>query len=172
MRLFIAIEPDDSARTRIAELRDTLRSRSQRGRFTRSENIHLTLAFLGECDNAKTEKVKMIMDSLEFERFRVSMDRIGRFRRDGGDIWWVGIAENRTLTDLRNALVSGLKKEGIDIDERFDAHITIGREIRTDERPHNTEEIRSVVSSLCLMRSDRIDNVLRYTAIYKKEAES
>jgi len=172
MRLFIAIEPDDGARTRITELRDTLRSRSERGRFTRTENIHLTLAFLGECDPEKTEKVKIIMDSLRFERFFLLIDRIGKFRRDGGDIWWVGISENGTLTDIRSALAKGLTDAGIDIDERFDAHMTIGREIRTDERPRATEGITSVVNSLCLMRSDRIDGVLKYTEIYKKEARS
>ena len=170
MRLFIAIGPDDSARTRIAELRDTLKSRSERGRFTRSENIHLTLAFLGECDTVRTEKIKGIMNSLRFEQFRLLIDRIGRFRRDGGDIWWVGISENETLNSIRNALVSGLVNAGIDIDERFDAHMTIGREVRTDERPRMTEEITSAVNSILLMKSERIDGVLTYTEIHRTEA--
>ena len=100
------------------------------------------------------------------------MDRIGRFRRDGGDIWWVGISENGTLKDLRSALVKGLTDAGIGIDERFDAHITIGREIRTNERPRATEEITSAVNSLCLMRSEQINGVLTYTAIHRKEAHT
>jgi 2'-5' RNA ligase len=149
-----------------------LKSRSERGRFTRSENIHLTLAFLGDCDDARVEKIKSIMDSIRFERFSLLMDRIGRFRRDGGDIWWVGISENETFNSIRNALVSGLVNAGIDIDERFDAHMTIGREVHTDERPHTTEEITSAVNSILLMKSERIDGVLTYTEIHRTEAHS
>jgi len=172
MRLFIAINLDDDARIRLVALRDALRSRSTKGRFTRSENIHLTLAFLGECNSERTEKIKSAMDALQFERFDMTADRIGRFRRDGGDIWWAGITDNETLTNIRSALVKGLNAAGIEIDERFDAHITIGREVRTDERPHEVEPFASTVSSVDLMRSERIGGELKYTPIYTKGART
>ena len=171
MRLFIAINPDDETRRRLVALLDALRSRSSRGRFTIPENIHLTLAFLGECDPSKTEKIKNAMGSVQFTQFSMSVDRIGRFRRDGGDIWWAGIAENGKLTEIRGALVKELAAEGIGVDERFEAHMTIGREIRTDERPYDVEPFTLTVNSVDLMRSERIDGVLMYTMIHTKEAQ-
>ena len=170
MRLFIAINPDDDTRKRLVALLDALRSRSAKGRFTIPENIHLTITFLGECDIAKTEKIKNAMGSIQFIPFSMSIDRIGRFRRDGGDIWWAGIAENKKLTEIRSALVKELAAAGIDVDERFEAHMTIGREIRTDERPHDVEPFTLTVNSVDLMRSERIGGVLIYTMIHTKEA--
>ena len=172
MRLFIAVNLDEDSRRRLAALRDTLRSRSTRGRFTISENLHLTVAFLGECDPMKTNKIKDAMDSIQYEPFSLSIDRVGRFRRDGGDIWWAGTTDNETLKEMRSALVKELKAEGIDIEERFDAHITVAREVCTDERPHEVEPFTFKVDSVDLMRSERIDGILTYTVIHTKGART
>ena len=50
MRLFIAINFNTETCTQLLALRDELRIESQRGSFTAPENLHLTLVFLGECD--------------------------------------------------------------------------------------------------------------------------
>ena len=54
MRLFIAINFSDKTRSRLLALRDELRLHSERGNFTAPENLHLTLVFLGECDDRQT----------------------------------------------------------------------------------------------------------------------
>jgi 2'-5' RNA ligase len=48
MRLFITINFNDDTRSRLLALRDELRGKSKHGRFTLPENLHLTLAFIGE----------------------------------------------------------------------------------------------------------------------------
>ena len=82
-------------------LRDELRI-GPRGSFTAPENLHLTLVFLGECDEEQTTAVKKVMSTINFEPFPICIDRIGRFRRNGGDIWWAGCMKQALLDLQRN----------------------------------------------------------------------
>jgi len=86
MRLFIAINFDADTKARLFALREELRSRSARGNFSLPENLHLTLAFLGECDARQATAAKTAMDEVRWEPFHLTVDRIGRFRRDN-DTW-------------------------------------------------------------------------------------
>ena len=92
MRLFIAINVGAETKTRLLALRDELRSHSQRGRFTLPENLHLTLAFIGEVSPKKVDKIKAIMDTVEFAPFTATIERIGTFSR--GTLWWAGLRED------------------------------------------------------------------------------
>lgn len=172
MRLFIAIDFNDAVRSKLTALRDELCSRSKRGRFTRSGNIHLTLAFLGECDDLRTEAAKAAMDRTVFEPFKMTMDRIGRFRRDGGDIWWAGVRMDDGLLELHNDLTASLSSAGLETDGRtYEAHVTLGREVRTDERPRNIEEFGQTVERIELMSSERIGGELTYVRIHERRAQ-
>ena len=51
MRLFVAIRPSPAVRDVLLDVEAALR-RQGRGTFTRPENLHLTLAFLGEAESA------------------------------------------------------------------------------------------------------------------------
>ena len=48
MRLFIAINLDDNIRDALAEMQESMRRQGVRGNYTKIENLHLTLAFIGE----------------------------------------------------------------------------------------------------------------------------
>ena len=167
MRLFIAINFGPGTRGRLLALRDELRGRSSGGNFSEPENIHLTLVFLGECDAKQTSAVKSVMDAISFEPFDISIARIGRFSRRGGDTWWVGVQESGPLSALQRSLVNGLRGEGFAVDEReYRPHITLGREVVTAERPRELEPFGEIVTSIDLMKSERIRGKLTYTAIY------
>lgn len=60
MRLFIAINFSAETRKRFIALREELRSRSLRGSFTHDENLHLTLAFIGEVSPKKPTKLRRL----------------------------------------------------------------------------------------------------------------
>ena len=76
------------------------------------ENLHLTLAFLGECDEKQSAAAKAAMEASSFEPFPAFFERIGRFKRDGGDIWWAGLQESKTLTGLQKDLTDRLTAMG------------------------------------------------------------
>ena len=172
MRLFIAINFSEETRARLLALRDELHSRSLRGRFSLPENLHLTLAFLGECDARQRDDAIDAMDATGFEPFPVTVERVGRFRRDGGDIWWAGVSGSQPLSALQRGLTDVLIGAGFELDRRkYSPHITLGREVVTDAAPWNIEPFGEQAGKIELMVSDRVDGRLTYTAIHEKRAD-
>ena len=166
MRLFIAINFTNETRSRLLALRDELRGKSERGNFSAPENLHLTLAFLGECDGKQTSAVKSVLSAVSFEPLDITIDCIGRFKRDGGDIWWAGVRDNKALSDVQKTLTSGLYANGFVLDNRkYSPHITLGREVVTDVKPWAIEPFGETVGTIDLMKSERINGKLTYTAI-------
>jgi 2'-5' RNA ligase len=173
MRLFVAINFSNDTKNKLLDLRDELQSRSKRGNFTLPENLHLTLAFLGECDAKQAAAIKTAMDAVAFEPFDLTIDRLGRFKRDGGDIWWVSVKESKPLADLQYELTDKLIDDGFSLEKRkYSPHITLGREVMTDAAPQQIEPIEERISSIELMKSERIQGKLTYTAIHKKRGMS
>ena len=171
MRLFIAINFSDETIGRLLSIRDELRARSERGRFSAPENMHLTLAFLGECETRQTAAAKAAMDSVGFEPLVIVIERVGRFGREGGSIWWAGVQESKALLDLQQDLTGKLIDAGFALDNRkYSAHITLGREVVTDAAPRRIEPFSETINSIELMKSEHIGGRLTYTAIYKRSS--
>ena len=55
-----------------------------RGNYTPEENMHLTLAFIG--DYPEPQAVMDALSGVEFAPFDLALDGIGSF----GDLWWAG----------------------------------------------------------------------------------
>jgi len=171
MRLFIAVNFNGDIRPRLLALRDELRSRSRHGNFSSPGNLHLTLVFLGECDAKEAAAVKSVMDAIEFEPFFIVIERVGRFRRDGGDIWWAGVGESKPLTDLQRGLTDKLIIEGFTLDKRkYSPHVTLGRKVATDASPWEIEPVGEQVRKIVLMKSERVGGKLVYTAIHENKS--
>ena len=169
MRLFIAINFTEATKSRLLALRDELRCRSQRGNFSKPENLHLTVAFLGECEAKMTAAAKKAMDSPHFEPFSFSIDRIGCFRRRGGELWWAGVRECKELTVFQRELSGTLAAAGFEPEAReYKAHITLGREIITGEAPWEIEPFEETVTAIDLMKSERIAGKLTHTSIHRR----
>lgn len=172
MRLFVAVNFNTKTVSRLLTLRDELRSLSQRGNFSAPENLHLTLAFLGECNPEQTAAIKAAMDTLRFEPFPVSIGDVGRFKREGGDVWWAGVSESKPLLDLQRRLTEKLMAAGFALEKRkYTPHITLGRQVMTEVSPWRMEPFCETVDKIELMESERIGGKLRYTALYEKIAE-
>ena len=61
MRLFIAINFGENELDSFEAARDRLRERAGRGNYSRRENLHLTLAFLGEQPQARLPDARAAM---------------------------------------------------------------------------------------------------------------
>ena len=162
MRLFIAIQFTEEMKKVLTTCIAQLRGQSWYGNFTRPENLHLTLAFIGETN--RVEPLKAIMDSIAPAPFRLCLDKAGQF----GDLWWIGIRKNRTRFDYVSRLRTTLAENDFPVDNRyFRPHITIGRHITV-----NRDIILPVpkttmwVHRISLMKSERIQSRLVYTEIY------
>jgi 2'-5' RNA ligase len=173
MRLFVAVNLSNDSRSRLVAIRDELRSVSKRGNFTRTENIHLTLVFIGDCTDEQANKVKAAMDEVNFKKFTLTIDHIGQFRRFGsGNTWWAGIRGSMPLEEMHRDLADKIVSKSISIDSRrYSPHMTIGRDVATKKEPWQIDPFQETVSSMDLMRSDRIDGRIVYRSIYKRGAE-
>ena len=87
MRLFVAINFNPDTKAHLLHLRDELRTRSDRGNFSLPENLHLTLVFIGEASPKKIEKIEAILETVTFEPFDATIDKVGAFAR--GTLWLV-----------------------------------------------------------------------------------
>ena len=171
MRLFIAINFNNATRARLLALRDELRDRSRGGNFSSPENLHLTLAFLGACDPGQTAAAKSALGALGFARFDIRIDCVGRFERNGGDIWWAGVRACAPRFALWRDLTDRLAAAGFACEARkLSPHVTLGREVLTDVKPRRIEPFGEAVGTIALMKSERIDGKLTYTAIARKDA--
>jgi 2'-5' RNA ligase len=169
MRLFVAINFGLATRARLLVLRDELRKSAVSGSFSVPENLHLTLAFLGECDAGQSAAAKAALDVLGFAPFPIVIDRVGRFRRDGGEVWWAGVREDEQLGNLHSELTDKLIAVGFELEKRkYSPHITLGRKIVTRESPKEIEPFTEMVASIELMKSKRVNGKLTYTAIHER----
>jgi len=172
MRLFIAINFPDEIKATIAEIRDSLKASALRGNFSFDENLHLTLVFLGECDFRQTEAIKTVMDDTIFSEFTLMLDKVGYFKRDGGNTWWIGLKENKSLSDLQADLTKRLRQMGFTLENRkYTPHVTIAREVRMPSgfiKPEIPQD-SFIVTSVELMKSERINGKLVYKSIYSKK---
>ena len=171
MRLFIAVNFTDEVKKRLLEIQERLRSQSLSGNFTRPENLHLTLAFLGETPEEKLSSLFQIIEDIKVTPFEVFFNHTGCFIHSRKELWWIGAGENdpglRQLGDIHGQLLSRLLDARFSVDERpFNPHITLGREIK-HSRPISLccPEITVSINRICLMKSERIKGVLTYTAL-------
>ena len=164
MRLFIAIQLDPEIKEALTDLQLYMKRLGVRGNYSREENLHLTLAFIGEYSDP--DAVLDIIDQISFEPFRLSLDGIGSFR----NLWWAGLEESAALRSLVKRLRWALSDAGIPFDrKKFSPHITL---IRRPSQPAIPEELLSrpprgsmIVDHISLMRSDRGKNGMIYTEL-------
>jgi 2'-5' RNA ligase len=167
MRLFIGINFEDRTRAALVSLLDDLQAKSTRGRFTLPENLHLTLVFLGECDDSQRAIISDVMNEITCAPFPIEIDRIGVFKRNGGDIWWAGFRASKQLLDLQSELARRLKAQGFPIETRkYSPHITLARQVTCEEQPRTISPFGETVTSIDLIESTRINEKLTYVPIF------
>lgn len=164
MRLFISINFDEEIIEALTGLQKELKSSGISGRFTRPENLHLTLAFVGDYD--RPEDILDVMETIPCSPFSLKIDKLRFFR----DMLFAEIEECKELKDYVRRLRRGLSDQGIPFDrKKFLAHITLIRKasIREDSfrLPVRLPDKRIEVDRISLMRSDRGRHGMIYTEI-------
>ena len=170
MRLFIAIAPDRPMRNALVSVQDALRRQGVRGNYTPPENLHLTLAFIGEYGDP--DAVLAAMESLSFAPIPLRLDRLGAFDA----LWWAGLAESGELDALVRQLRRALAETGIPFDrKKFRPHITLLRKPvlprRVDLAAFPVPQAEMRAARLSLMLSTRGKNGMIYTELGAVTAE-
>jgi len=175
MRLFIALNFKDEVKAQIDDIINKVKANAVQGRFVNEEHLHLTVEFLGEIPSNKLSLIKEIMDKLEFEAFTLQLTKVGYFKREEGNIYWLGIENNDTLFSIHAALRQRLIEEGFELENReYRPHITIGRKVKLRDGFNNGElddmvrKIKIDINKVDLMKSEFANGKLRYSVMYSK----
>jgi len=123
-RLFFALWPDATLQGRLAAWAKQV---AGRGRAMRRENLHLTLAFLGDTEAALRPTIESLAAAVRFEPIRLPLDRVGYWKHNR--IIWCGASEEpQTLAALVAELRARLSEAGIRYDPKpFVSHVTLVR---------------------------------------------
>ena len=164
MRLFIAVDPDEGMRRELIRYMNDLRACGMQGVYTKEENLHLTLAFIG--DYGDPQEVLEAMEEAAEEVFTLSLKGTGSF----GDLWWAGYEESEALEKLAKRLRHALAEHGIPYDRKaFKAHCTL---VRKAHFPHNMVRLPGkelsasmTVRTMTLYRSRQGKNGMVYTVL-------
>lgn len=133
-RLFIAINIPEAIKSSIAAAQSILREAvpGKAISWTKPEQFHLTLKFLG---NVQTPKVELLVETMRvacssFPHLRLRAENLGAFpnlRRPR--VLWVGLTDaGGDLPGLQSAIEQASAKfTGDKPEERFSGHVTLGR---------------------------------------------
>lgn len=164
MRLFFALWPP----RRTAELLAEWAAKAQqvtRGRVTRAETIHLTLAFLGEVAEERVAAAVRAARRVPGEPHALPIERARLWAHNR--IVWVGPRETPpALQSIADLLRTELAVEGFSLERRpFAAHITLIRKARSDGTLPPLPAVDWPVAEFSLVRSMRSAEGSKYETL-------
>jgi len=129
MRIFVALDIDDSIRDRISRFMDGLRGFAPDARWVRPESLHVTLKFVGEKPSEFVERVKQALLSVHAEAIDLSFRGYGFFPGPkAARVFWIGIEAGPQLATLAKVVDETLFALGIPKEEHaFSPHLTLAR---------------------------------------------
>ncbi|MGZ3421311.1 MAG: RNA 2',3'-cyclic phosphodiesterase [Polyangiales bacterium] len=130
MRAFFAIDLPKAAVDGAVDSIVTLETALSRGvAFTKREQIHVTLQFLGDLEEDRAARAVAIASELVFAPFPLTIAGTGAFPdRDHPRVLFLGLRETGPLSALAEALGERLRAEGFVLDERpYHPHVTLAR---------------------------------------------
>lgn len=134
MRVFIAFEFDNHLKERISLIQDKLKKLSIKGRWTHTDNFHLTLKFLGDTTIEQCKKIEeQLSRTLSLANVvNLSLDELDFFSGDTDiRVLYVGLkGELKALQKLNSDIEGSMVKLGYEREKRnFNPHITLGRSV-------------------------------------------
>ena len=161
MRLFIAIQLSEKMRKALVSCLHDMKKQGVEGNYVPAQNLHLTLAFIGEYRDP--EQVKRILASVPLPAFRLALSEKGNF----GNILWAGVKGNQKLKTYVRDLRAALKNAGIPFeDDRFTPHITLIRKVsaRSPYQVH-LPKAEMEVKRASLMKSETKNGKVTYREV-------
>jgi 2'-5' RNA ligase len=182
MRTFIAIDFDRNIKSRLSDLREELAESGADVRWVKSQDLHLTLKFLGDIDDKQAGVVKDLLEKIArlSSPFPIALKGVGAFPNiDSPKVVWVGITKGlEALKKISLNLENELEKAGFSKEGRmFRPHVTLGRVRSGLNRAKLTEAIKNLsrkeepelifmVESLTFFKSQLTPSGPIYTIIY------
>lgn len=170
VRLFIAASLPEGWIENLIQAQAHLRKHSERISLTQTQNLHLTLRFIGEIAKKKLPSLRDYLESWVLpEAFPIKFSDYGRFQRGQEQLIYAELESSQSLTELANSLAGFPQELGIPIEKRrFKPHVTLARraflkqdfETLKKELPRDYPE--ETLQKLTLFQSEFTQTGMRY----------
>jgi 2'-5' RNA ligase len=130
VRCFIAIDTSTSSLAYHAKrIQDAFKENNIRASFQNPHTLHITMKFLGEVDEGRIEEIKVLLNKITGEPFRIRVSGVGAFpnlRRPR--VIFFAIDKSDPLLDIHRQIEDLMSKIGFPREIRsFKPHITLMR---------------------------------------------
>jgi len=178
MRVFVGIKLDREAVEKIIATLKPFRKIATPIKWTKPENIHLTLKFIGDLEPAAYKQLEQVLSNGDYQLspFTVRISGIGKFGRGPElTILWAGITPSPKLESLYRDIENRLASIGIPRENRpFKPHITLARNkknfdtkpyIRLIDEHQGTFISESAIAGFQIFKSDLAPDGPTYTIL-------
>ena len=155
VRAFIALELPDAMQRELDKLSVELRKllSDLPLRWVRTENIHITLKFLGKTSQEDLARIQAIIDqqARKMAPIQVEFSEFGVFPNAHKPlVLWVGVKAPAELQVLQQGIEESLAEIGYPAEKRgFAPHLTLAR-VRREHKLANLKRIGEVMASVTL----------------------
>ena len=129
MRLFTAVDPPPEVHENLVRLLEWLRPEA-RLKWTRAENLHLTLKFIGEYPEADLPALEGVLREVKWPGdLEVRLRGLGFFPNERAPrVFWAGVETGPELAELASRINKALVGLGIPAERRpYSPHLTLAR---------------------------------------------
>ena len=169
MRLFIAACLDDDVRDTLIKVQNGLKKQKLKARYTKPENLHMTVAFIGDYGNP--EAVLDALETVQFTSIETTFEGLQVHR----DMIFARLVETPQMVTTVKRVRRALAEAGVPFDRKlFLAHITLARGVELPDRTDPTspfitanipKDMRVRISKIALFKSEFTKNGMLYTEL-------
>src|SRR5258708_28146751 len=142
MRIFIALDIDDSIRAGIARYVEGVHGFAPDARWVQAESMHVTLKFIGEKSEQAVGEIKQALETIESGAVEIQFRGHGFFPSARAPrVFWIGIEAGRQLASLAAKVDEKMASLGIPKEEHvFSPHLTLARRCGGSASPRLRKE--------------------------------
>lgn len=151
MRTFIAADLTPEILTRVGRISAHIKQQLPGGalKWVSTDNMHLTIKFIGEIQKNKITQVKDLMTHTlqDQSSFEIGIQDLGTYPHiNNPRVIWLGITQGAPLIEIHNQLDNAMRELNIRSDRReYSPHLTLAR-VRRDADRATVKEISDNLS--------------------------
>lgn len=126
-RLFVAIDLPEDVRKELKRTAESMELNN--ARYSRLDQMHLTLRFLGNVPDDQKECLIQELENISLPSFNLETHALGVFPKRGMPrILWSGLKKDDVLTELQKSIEESAEKCGFEANNKpWHPHITLAR---------------------------------------------
>ncbi len=179
-RLFIGFKIPSGLKNELFLLQHKLRNNLllEGVNWVKPENLHITVAFLGNVDEKMIPLIRDVLDTIDFSPIQTKGEALNFFiKNNNPSIFYYSLLQTEDLKNFVGKLRNRLILKNIDFDrKKFNAHITLarikqpqsGQSLYQFVQKMDTFQPKEVIlNSVCLFESRFFDGSTTYLSLYE-----